>query len=1146
MQENENQNQNLEVTEQAEQGQKPAREYVAFISYRHTELDKKVAKKVHYMIEHYVIPKELRGPDGNKRLGKVFRDEEELPVSSNLSQSIETALDHSKFLIVICTPNLPKSLWCEREIKYFIEKHGRENVVGILVDGTPEESFPKPMTQAIDLDEEGNEVIREVEPLAANLTDVHHRYQESRLRKEAVRLYAALLRCPFDSLWQREKRQKMRKAMAFMALGMVIALAFGVSIWMKNLQILAINKQVIEQSEKISQQNDEIKAQYDEIQKKNADLRRNEAAALINGGELQYDSGNVKDAAASAIRAVASKEGREAYAAEAEYLLNRSLGAGAYDNWFRTVLSIEQETAVESLVVSDDGSRVFSWDDDGYVRCFSSEDGTLLWKGDTKDDGYHVYYADRQRMYYLKEHGILLVCSGNVVAALSLEDGSMVWSHDPGSNVKVDFAILSEDKKTLAVIDSLGTVIEKQTPKLVTIDVSTGKTKQEIELPELEETKSVTAIGNVCGAFSKDGRYVASVLYLGDEFFSYSRWSLFMVDLQEGTVKTLRTEPMDYKYGANPFTIGVHFIKDNSAVMVLNYVDDDVNDKDGDDDLDLKGICLEIIGVDGKEPMAYELAQSLPDKALSDPYPSTFVTGDEHTVLASCAELVLFYDVDGDSLGYDRYSTSYVLDADWMNQRDGFISFLSDNGMLYAFYDRKGMAMAGFGDRIHLIKQAITEDYLLNNGEFGISLKPSAMRAVVCDDNRGRIYVQRPHKDEEVTEVEWYQGAKERSVYNELAIDYVGNGKLCFRESKNSGTYVTVSYVDAATQKVEASYGIDCGDDRQYLTESTPWLDRIHVTDYSFNTFDIMNVQNQTRESVFGEISIALKDFCITSKGDALHAIIGSTYDAVSNDWKYGLYLRINDGKITEIPYDESRNWLLGSGLFRDGLLKVGANGFVLIGQFANAEEEVVESFTYVYSETGKEAVIQDPCPGSKDRKLCLAKNAPLFAIVEDDNVLRQFVLDTVPSVLCEITLPVPAEQVFQIEYCANDQILALWSVNKDLYLYHSDTGELCFTGRIDKYVEEGPNPGLRCVDDLSRDRLYFVTESGAAICVNVKSWKKTADFMGLDVFCAETNEIYCVKNSILDFVEEKDGILRHKAYTLDKLIEKAKRSGVK
>ena len=49
---------------------KAVREYVAFISYRHTELDKKVAKKVHYMVEHYIIPKELR-KNGAKKLGKV-------------------------------------------------------------------------------------------------------------------------------------------------------------------------------------------------------------------------------------------------------------------------------------------------------------------------------------------------------------------------------------------------------------------------------------------------------------------------------------------------------------------------------------------------------------------------------------------------------------------------------------------------------------------------------------------------------------------------------------------------------------------------------------------------------------------------------------------------------------------------------------------------------------------------------------------------------------------------------------------------------------------------------------------------------------------------------------------------------------------
>ena len=32
-----------------------AREYIAFISYRHLDLDKHVAKRIHSLIEHYQI-----------------------------------------------------------------------------------------------------------------------------------------------------------------------------------------------------------------------------------------------------------------------------------------------------------------------------------------------------------------------------------------------------------------------------------------------------------------------------------------------------------------------------------------------------------------------------------------------------------------------------------------------------------------------------------------------------------------------------------------------------------------------------------------------------------------------------------------------------------------------------------------------------------------------------------------------------------------------------------------------------------------------------------------------------------------------------------------------------------------------------------
>ena len=68
------------------------RKYVAFISYRHAEMDSAIAKTIHTLIEQYRIPKGLR-KNGKSRLGLVFRDEEELHTASDLTAEIQTALE---------------------------------------------------------------------------------------------------------------------------------------------------------------------------------------------------------------------------------------------------------------------------------------------------------------------------------------------------------------------------------------------------------------------------------------------------------------------------------------------------------------------------------------------------------------------------------------------------------------------------------------------------------------------------------------------------------------------------------------------------------------------------------------------------------------------------------------------------------------------------------------------------------------------------------------------------------------------------------------------------------------------------------------------------------------------------------------------
>src|SRR5437763_1046328 len=76
----------------------------AFISYRHTEPDRRWAKWLHRNLETYRVPKALAAERGlPRRLRRVFRDEEELPASSDLKAEIDAALRQSRFLIVVCS-----------------------------------------------------------------------------------------------------------------------------------------------------------------------------------------------------------------------------------------------------------------------------------------------------------------------------------------------------------------------------------------------------------------------------------------------------------------------------------------------------------------------------------------------------------------------------------------------------------------------------------------------------------------------------------------------------------------------------------------------------------------------------------------------------------------------------------------------------------------------------------------------------------------------------------------------------------------------------------------------------------------------------------------------------------------------------------
>lgn len=121
------------------------RHYDAFISYRHEEFDSKVAAYIHKGLEAFRVPRALNRDGMRYSIKRVFRDQEELPTSPDLSRSIADALANSRYLIVVCSPSTPVSKWVEKEVEYFIKEGRTDRIILVHMDGELENSIPHPL-----------------------------------------------------------------------------------------------------------------------------------------------------------------------------------------------------------------------------------------------------------------------------------------------------------------------------------------------------------------------------------------------------------------------------------------------------------------------------------------------------------------------------------------------------------------------------------------------------------------------------------------------------------------------------------------------------------------------------------------------------------------------------------------------------------------------------------------------------------------------------------------------------------------------------------------------------------------------------------------------------------------------------------------
>lgn len=185
-------------------------DYATFISYRHCEPDASVAIKLHKAIETYRLPAAVATSYGSPKLGRVFRDQDELPTVGSLPAAIREALRHSKSLVVVCSEATPNSRWVEQEIETFASFHGRERIYAVLAQGSSAQSMPELLRTHVRVDANGNAKQVPTEPLAADMRSSASRYYN----QEKLRVIAAIAGCKYDDLRQRAKNRLIKRLVA--------------------------------------------------------------------------------------------------------------------------------------------------------------------------------------------------------------------------------------------------------------------------------------------------------------------------------------------------------------------------------------------------------------------------------------------------------------------------------------------------------------------------------------------------------------------------------------------------------------------------------------------------------------------------------------------------------------------------------------------------------------------------------------------------------------------------------------------------------------------------------------------------------------------------------------------------------------------
>ena len=1062
------------------------RSYIAFISYKHTPRDAALAKQVHTLIENYVIPRSLR--KGSKKLGVVFRDEEELPISSDLTESICAALDVSRYLIVICSPEAKESPWVAREINYFLRNHDVRDVFVVLADGEPRDVFPFELTHVPDKST-GKYV--EIEPLAMDVRADSITASLKKARIHIKKLYAGMLGCSYDSLVQREKTRRLKRLTALAALCVLLAGSFIGTLFVKNREL--------------SRKNDELTAAIELALIRESEL-------LAGRAEEALQSGDVAAALRYAVDALYSGDYKRPYYAPAERALFTAVDVfQEKDTTLLTKAVLRHQAPIEMMTCSLDGASVYTIDAYGTVSGFGASEGELLWSIKLRE-GENSFILDAEpQLWYEAESGILACYYDNVLTGLDALTGKTVWQTEFEYGVTSGLYFDEAGKKLAYIgaeyIPNLEDYRESYSDYNLTVfSIRDGSLMHKIPIVRMKGSDSArfdAYAGNRAGGMFADSENFVGALFKTES--GVTELLLYTVSLADGSVSLVENEALGNGEDFRRF----HYVGSDRALVLSDLSVADPQTRFFDNKLKLQCYDLKAGSL---------LWENLVETEKYIPSDSRFfiIPGSKGIVIAAMTNMFVADKDSGEILA------SAKLRADIINMQplvDGLFSFALSDGYCAIGWRSRGdlcdsrlfSATIDLPDTSEMLlyNGGLIQVYFTGNVIDGFStlpVKEGGGSAVYLSEDRCTAYVacalRNPVPPEPVPVKA--EGA-EVSDLGDFIDENPQGLALLGRAWLEGGRGLAVLDPEQHTLKVvrlEEGVSLDgmefhlSGDGMSVLAcAESGEICRIGMDG---KVTGIAQSEKETLK-VVGDTQFVDNAF----RADAARlGADGRILTARSDGQKLTFWL--DGAEETHVPLPDGVCWRIDDGLQIYAMLHTGENGLVVLSDYASGDGRKIENFAVYDLESRKWKLVPDAARGSETRLVAFSAKAAVFAVYDEDMNIRVYNGRTAQLVHC-INTGLPLVSVREMGMLPDDRYMYVFTQDGQFIVYAVETGE-----RVFRTVFSGVN-GLSSFSvwsDRENDRLYVRVDTGA-LCIDARSWEQLFGVKDFRFYSAAQNEVY-------------------------------------